>query len=326
MQLRDPLALLALIPVLALTVWAVRHTAAGHARWRLALGTALRVVLLLCLAAVLADLRLVRPNDERAVVFVVDASESVRPAARQHLLEWTRQAWVAHRPGDLAGLVVLGREARVEAPLAPTYAPADPSLEGWPRDRTALDRGLRLAGDLVRQHPGERRVVLLSDGNGDGESAAREAMALASAGIRLDTVAVELTPSPGEVLVGDVSAPPRATLGEPFLMKVELLARSGGPATLHVVRNGRYLEPRPLELAPGLNVVTLPQRLDTADVHVYQVSVEAAGDGNPANNAGGAVVRVRGRPRVLAVFGPDLDADGRRSAAPRRSGRPSATR
>ena len=41
-------------------------------------------------------------------------------------------------------------------------------------------------------------------------------------------------------------------------------------------------------------------------MHKYEVTVYARGDGDPANNSGGAIVRVRGRSKVLLVLGPDI--------------------
>ncbi len=325
-QLEHPLALLLLVPVLALTVWALRGSALGLGRRRFALSALARLLLIACLGGVLADVRLTLPSDERAVVFALDASESVGPAERRHLLEWARRAWAARRPGDAAGLVVFGGEARLESPLGPVFEPGEPDLAaaGLARERTALERALRLAGDLVRGGGAEPHVVLLSDGNGEAEPALREARALASAGVRLHTVAVDTAPAPGEVLVASVSAPPVVARGEPFLLAVEVLARSGGPAVLHVVRNGRYVGPQQVELAPGANHLSVPQRLDDADVYVYEVTLEAAGDGNPSNDAGGAIVRVRGKPRALVVLGGEEPGSGARPRTPAELGAPLA--
>ncbi|MGE0711311.1 MAG: VWA domain-containing protein [Planctomycetota bacterium] len=310
MQLRYPEVLLIALPALALTLLALRWSAVGLSRRRWALSGIARVLLVLALAAAAAELRLVLPHSERAVVFLVDVSESVSPTGRRHVLEWAKQAWEGRHEGDRAGVVVFGREARQEVPLGREVELREPSLEGLGRDRTALDRGLRLAGALLRDAPGERRVVLLSDGNTPREPAEREARALASAGVVVDAVAVPLEPAPGEVVLGEVTAPPVVSEDQPFLLDIEVLARRGGPAVLHVVRNGRYLPPQPAQLSPGLNRVTVEQRIPRSDVFTYEVWVEAPGDGNTANNRGGAIVRVRGRPRVLLALGDERDEQG----------------
>lgn len=311
MDLQSPALILLVAPAVLLTLAAAKRSAVGLAPARAVLSMTARCLLLLALGLILAGARAVLPHEERAVVFALDASESISPATRQRLLQWTRDAWAARRPGDRAALVVFGSRARVEVPLGEAYEPGELNLDGLPRDRTALDRALRTAAGLLRREEAERRVVLLSDGNGDAERAVREAMALASSGVEVTTVAVELTPSPREVLVGDVSAPPIVSEGEPFLLKVEVVARTGGPAKVHVEANGEHLSTHEVELAPGSNQVAIAQRLARAATHLYRVSVEAPGDGDPANNAGGAFVRVRGRPRALFVQGPVRGPGGR---------------
>jgi Mg-chelatase subunit ChlD/uncharacterized membrane protein len=311
MDLQSPALILLVAPAVLLTLAAARRSAVGLSPARSVLSMTARCLLLLALGLVLAGARAVLPHEERTVVFALDASESITPATRQRLLDWTRRAWAAHQPGDRAALVVFGSKARVEVPPGIDYDPGELNLEGLPRDRTALDQALRTSAGLLRRDESERRVVLLSDGNGDADRAVREAMALASAGVAVTTVAVELTPSPREVLVEDVSAPQVVSEDEPFLLKVVIVARTGGPARVHVEADGAHLSTHEVELAPGSNQVALPQRLASATTALYRVSVEAPGDGDPANNAGGAFVRVRGRPRVLVIQGPVKDEAGR---------------
>jgi hypothetical protein len=228
-ELRHPeLLLVVLAPLLLLAVWAAARSRVGLSRRRMALSLGARLLAVTALGLYLADLRAVLPHDDRAVVFVVDASESVPAPARQHMLRWTREAWAARRPGDRAALVVFSGEARVDVPLGPAYAPTEVNLEGLARDRTDLAGALRLASGLLSGEAAERRIVLLSDGNGAREPAVTEAMALASSGVEVTTVAVEVEPSPREVLVGAVSAPPTVSVDEAFLLKVEVVARGGG--------------------------------------------------------------------------------------------------
>ncbi|RMG09794.1 MAG: VWA domain-containing protein [Planctomycetota bacterium] len=312
MELRRPeLLLTAGLPLLLLSLWAARGSLVALGRRRLWGSVLLRALCLLAIALALADLQAVLPHDERAVVFAVDASDSVPPTAREHLLRWTERAWETHRPGDHAGLVLFGGRARAARLLAPDYALRAVGFEDLEPERSELAAALRLGGQLLLSAEGERELVLLSDGNDDAPAdALREAAALATAGVRVTTVAAELSPSPGEVLVRAVDAPPQAAVGEAFLLRVELWARGSGEAVVHVVRDGRYAESLSAELAPGVNVLTLPQRLEAAGTHAYQVRVEAPGDGELKNNLGGALVRVRGRRKVLYACGPIVDRQG----------------
>lgn len=317
MDLRHPELLLFALPLIGLTLVAAWRSAAGLSSFRYRVGLSLRVAALVALALVAGEVRTVLPHRERSVVFVVDASASVGASGRRQAQDWVARAWEAHQDEDLAGVVLVGANARSEQSLGRDLERRELDLDGLGLDRSALERGLRLAGGLLRQAPGERRVVLLSDGNAsDAEATAREARALASAGVRLDTVAIPLEPSPGEVLLGEVEAPPHVAEDEPFLLSVEVEALRAGSAVLHIVRNGEYLPSREVELEAGLNRVTIAQRIEAADVYTYSLWLEAPGDGSDANDRGGAIVRVRGRSRILLVIGDQPSFSGKVLAEP----------
>ncbi|MBL4844805.1 MAG: VWA domain-containing protein, partial [Planctomycetes bacterium] len=304
MDLRHPAALLIALPLVLLTFVAAWRSAAGLSPRRFKVGLALRVFVILALALVAAEIRTVLPHRERSVVYVIDVSASVGASGRRQAQDWVTRSWEERERDDLGGVVVVGATARSEQTLGRELERRELDLDGVGLDRSSLERGLRLAGGLLRQAPGERRIVLLSDGNAsDPDAASREARALASAGVRLDTVAIPLEPSPGEVLLGEVEAPSIVSEDEPFLLSVEIEALRAGPATLHIVRNGQYLTPLIQQLEAGLNRVTLAQRLKAADVYTYSLWIAAEGDGTEANDRGGVIVRVRGRSRILLVIG-----------------------
>lgn len=310
-DLRHPEALLLALPLIALTLVAARRSAAGLSAFRFRLGLGLRVFAILALALVAGEVRSVLPHRERSVVFVIDASASVGATGRRQAQDWVARAWEAHQGEDQAGVVLVGAKARSEQALGRDFVRRELDLDGLGLNRSALERGLRQAGGLLRQAPGERRVVLLSDGNAsDPGAGSREARALASAGVRLDTVSIPLEPSPGEVLLGEVEAPSHVAEDEPFLLSAEIEALRAGPALLHIVRNGQYLPPRKVQLEPGLNRVTVAQRIEAADVYTYSLWIAAEGDGSDANDRGGVIVRVRGRSRILLVIGDQPTARG----------------
>ncbi len=109
-----PLALLLLIPALALTV--VLHLGArrrmGAGRRRVAL--VVRSLLLAALVFALAGFQLVLPVDRLATVFVVDLSDSVGNAGREDALAFLRETLKEKPEGDVAGIVAFGKDALVE--------------------------------------------------------------------------------------------------------------------------------------------------------------------------------------------------------------------
>ena len=75
------------------------------------------VITLIVLA--LAELQTVWKSDRLATIFLLDVSNSV-PADQQKLaLDYITEASKKRRKDDLAGMVVFGKEPRVEVPPAP---------------------------------------------------------------------------------------------------------------------------------------------------------------------------------------------------------------
>ncbi|MEA2578766.1 MAG: hypothetical protein QOD78_2354, partial [Chloroflexota bacterium] len=109
-----PLALLLLIPAMAVTIvlylGARRRLGAGRRRFALVV----RTVLLTALVLALAGFRIVLPVDRLATVFVVDLSDSVGNDGRQDALAFLRETLDVIPEGDVAGIVAFGKEALVE--------------------------------------------------------------------------------------------------------------------------------------------------------------------------------------------------------------------
>jgi hypothetical protein len=113
-SLDTPLALLVLVPLLAITIGlylsARRRVGAGRRRVSLVL----RTVLLTALVLALAGFRIVLPVDRLATVFVVDMSDSVGNAGREDALAFIRESLTDMPKGDVAGIVAFGKQALVE--------------------------------------------------------------------------------------------------------------------------------------------------------------------------------------------------------------------
>src|SRR5437867_4034343 len=168
-----PLALLLLIPALALTlglhVASRRRVGVGRRR----LAVIIRTLLLAALVLALAGFRLVLPVDRLATVYVVDLSDSVGQAGREDALAWLRESLKAMPDGDVAGIVGFGRGALVER-LPQEVREIDRIASTPVRSATDIGAALRLASALFPDDA-QKRIVLLSDGNdttGAGQSEA----------------------------------------------------------------------------------------------------------------------------------------------------------
>src|SRR2546428_143814 len=108
----SPLALTLLALGLGLSYvyfwWCYRRsmTDMGAGRKRLSLGMRLVIVTLLFLA--IAQVRWVRRHDTLSVIFLMDASKSVRPEQREAEINFVNEAVKHKRANDTAGVVTFG--------------------------------------------------------------------------------------------------------------------------------------------------------------------------------------------------------------------------
>lgn len=257
-----------------------------------------RTLLLLALVLALANLT-ARQNSQRlAVVFLLDASDSLDAEARAAQQTFLAQA-LAQKPVDaLWAGVVFGANALVfQSPTTQAEPPQTlPRVQAGESDlASALTLGLALAPSDA-----STRLVLLSDGNqtrGDLLAVARRAAAL---GVTLDVLPL-VRPQTADVRLLEVGLPSRVLPEQAFDLTLTLAADAPTRAQVLVSRDGELLEQASLTLQAGENRYTLPQQAAGAGFLRYRVQVLAADDPIPQNNRLDAVTQVVGRARLLLV-------------------------
>ncbi|WP_419193206.1 VWA domain-containing protein [Kolteria novifilia] len=299
---------LLLLAVVPLVVWQSWGGLSGLGPIRRPLAVFLRVVVIVLVVLALADLRLEHPTDRYATLFVLDVSESVPQEAVEDSLHIITDA-VADRPSDLdqAGLIVLGRNARIEAPPAEyprnrRFTAVESLID---RQHSDLAAGIKLA---LGSFPPDssKRIVLFSDGNENRGNVLAQALAARQIGVPIDVVPIEYRYD-SEILVDRISVPPDLKKGDTANLKVVI--RSAGPAsgTVQLNRRSEGVSETVLEqdvtLRPGLNVFFLKQTIDEPDLYRYVAEFipRQGEDVRAANNRGSAFVWVRGEGRVLLL-------------------------
>jgi hypothetical protein len=112
---------LILIPVfIPPLVWMSFRSLAGLGGVRRALAIGLRATVITLIIMALADFQSVRRSDRLTTMFLLDSSYSITPDLQNAEREYIAAASRKRRPEDLAGVVVFGREPRVEVPPAPS--------------------------------------------------------------------------------------------------------------------------------------------------------------------------------------------------------------
>lgn len=276
-------------------------------RWRRGTALGLRLVILLALLLALAGLQWLKPLEGLNIFYLLDRSDSV-PSAQQELArEYVVQTAAQKRAADKAGVIVFGTEASIETmPHEIVELKKVQTVVGT--ERTDLAAALRL-GTAAFPETGQKRLVLLSDGNENLGDAFAAVLSAKSLGVTVDVVALGVARG-HDVAVQKLALPPKLKKGQTFEAKIFIQSDQPGPATVRLYRNDQYLGEQPVDLQAGKNLFTFPQTLTEPGFYSYDVRVEAPGDPVPQNNRANGFTSVQGNPRILVISSdPDQDRD-----------------
>jgi uncharacterized membrane protein len=302
-----------LIPILLPPlVWASARSLAGLGPIRRALAILFRAVVITLIVLALAELQSVRRTDRLTTMFLIDASNSVPKEQQKAALDYVTEASKKRRRDDLAGVVVFGREPRVEVPPAPSElnllgieATVDP-------ENTDLGGAVKLALATFPEDTA-RRLVVVSDGNENRGNLLEQALAAKSLGVQVDVLPIEYFYD-REVLVEKVSIPPDVKKGERVNINVVIRASEPTRGTLQVFQKSDNAsapapgneQPEPVELQRGVNVFTLKQLITEPNFYTFSAQFipdRDSGDRRAINNVAQGFTHARGKAQVLLIEG-----------------------
>jgi Mg-chelatase subunit ChlD len=277
-------------------------------RW-LAIGLRSAVVTAVVLA--LAELQTVRKSDRLTTMFLIDASQSIPQESQGPALQYVGEATKQRRKNDLAGLIVFGKEPRVEIPPAPTEL--NPVIESIiDPEYTDLASAIKLALATFPEDTA-RRIVLLSDGNENRGNVLEQALAAKALGVEIDVLPIEYHYD-REVLVEKVSIPPDVKKGETVNINVVIRASEPTSGTLQIFQKADNYrapapgneQPVPVDLQRGINVFNLKQKITEPNFYTFTAEFipdRTSGDRRAINNVAEGFTHARGSAQVLLIEG-----------------------
>lgn len=303
MTVSAPLALILLItiPIILYLGWPRKK----YRRARDITSLVLRITIVLLLIAALADIQMAQSADKLAVVFAVDASDSVGAVALDNSVEYVREAMASMGENDQAGVVVFAEDAQVERAVTVRNDLA-PIRSVVRTGNTDIAEAIRLSLALFPVDAA-RRIVIVSDGIPTvGDSAAAAQLAAAS-GVEISYVTVAREPSP-EVSVVAFDAPSVVPQGQRFDLSITIDADQATNARIDVYASGELITSQSTTLRQGTNNQTLTLEGVETGFQDFSVVVEPeTGDGYYQNNSLSAFSQVVGPARVLLVGQDDND-------------------
>ncbi|HEX4119320.1 MAG TPA: glutamine amidotransferase [Verrucomicrobiae bacterium] len=297
-QFSNPIWLLALIFAVPWVVWLSWKSDVRIEAWRHWSAMVLRLLVVLALCLGMAGLQFKKPMEGLTVFFMLDRSQSVPSPQQESARVYVNQAAAGKKPNDLAGVLVFGADAAIETrPNTRLDLRQFQAVVGT--ERTDIASAIRL-GTAAFPETGQKRLVLLSDGNenvGDALSALAAARTL---GVSMDVLPLGASRG-NDVSIQKLTVPSNVKKGQTFDVKIFAQADHDQSATIRLYLNETPLGEQKVQLNAGKNLLTFPQTLDSTGFYKYDVQVDAPGDTVPQNNRGIAFATVRGNPRVLII-------------------------
>jgi uncharacterized membrane protein len=297
-QFSNPIWLLALAAAVPWVLWLSWKSDVRIGRGRHWTAMSVRLLVVLALGLSLAGLQWKKPLEGMTVFFMLDRSESVPSPQQEAARGYVNQAAGEMKVGDTAGVLVFGADAAIESrPNVRVDLRQIQAIVG--AERTDIAGAIRL-GAAAMPETGQKRLVLLSDGNenvGDAVSALAAARPL---GVTLDVVPLGAARG-NDVSVRKLAVPSIVKKGQTFDVKIFAQADQAQQASVRFYLNESFLGEQKVQLNAGKNLLTLPQTLEQPGFYKYDVQLDAPGDTIPQNNRAIAFATVRGNPRVLIV-------------------------
>ncbi len=304
---------LILIPmILPPLVWMSYRSLAGLGPARRLLAILLRASVITLIVLALARLQSVRVTDRLTTMFLVDASNSIPKESQKAALDYAVEASKKRRRDDMAGVVVFGREPRVEVPPQPSELNLMGIENTIDPEHTDLGSAVKLALATFPEDTA-RRMVVFSDGNENRGNLLEQALVAKSLGVQVDVLPIEYFYD-REVLVEKVSLPPDVKKGERVNIDVVIRASEPTRGTLQIFQKSDGArapaagneQPEPVELVRGINVKTLKQLITEPNFYTFSaefIPEKGSGDRRAINNRAEGFTHARGKAQVLLIEG-----------------------
>lgn len=294
--------LLLIIPVVLYIGWPRQR----FRRNRDVISMVLRVTIILLVVMALAGAQIVRSADQLAVIFLVDASDSVGIQATEAALEQVREAMGAMGDNDMAGVILFGEDAQVERMVNANRELG--IIRAAPNTgNTNLASAIRLALALFPAEAAQR-IVIMSDGQPTLGDAEAQAQLAAASGVEISYVPLVREPAP-DARMTRLEAPERVSEGQLFDLTMTIESDEATPARVDIFAGGELIASEEVSLRAGTNNRTLTLEGGSAGFRDFTGTVTPIGvDNFYQNNRLSTFSQVVGPSRVLVVSDAPEDA------------------
>jgi len=291
-----------LLIFLPFIIYLSRHSLAGLSSFRHKLALFLRIILILLLILALAEIQLVVKSKLLTILYLLDVSKSVSASAQEQAIEFIHRSMKKMKSKkDQASLLVFGRDASFEFLNEKNDESFDSILSQVSTEQTDIAGAIKLAIAGLPEI-GQRRIVLISDGNETVGKALIEAEKCRSQNVTLDVVPITFA-SDKEVLIEKLVGPSEVHERQTYEITAIIRSQRDTTGSLHFFISDQQIFKRKVTLKKGKNSITIPIPGDLvkAGFQKLKVIIDSPDDYIASNNMGETFSYIRGVPRVLLI-------------------------
>ena len=297
-QFSNPGFLWCLLFALPWVFWLSRRSDSSLSPWRLWVACFVRTLVVIALILAMAGLQWLNPTEGLNVVYLLDRSQSISATQQEAARRYVNESVLLKKEEDKAGVIVFGGDTGIEQMVQERVAlgKIQAVVE---TDRTDIAAAIRLGTASFPQY-GQKRLVLVSDGNENLGEAVTAVAAAQPLGVSLDVMPLGAERR-NDISLQRLGLPGNVKKGTTFEAKIFAVSDEPGPATVRLFRNNQLLGEQGVSLEAGKNLFTFPQTLPNSGFYTYDVEISAAGDMVAQNNRAISFVNVVGDPRILLI-------------------------
>ena len=296
-----PLFLLLVIPYLW---WVQRKTLADLSPRHLQLSAAVRSAIVALLAVALMQPVIYRFGEWLSVVYLLDVSQSVSPAALQSAIDWIQETNDAGRPAQARFIPFAANSTVFETldELRKVEVSSQAGRESIDQSATDIESALDAAIRSFAPHH-LKRLVLMSDGNENSGHMMDMISRLKAESVHVYTFPLQARTN-RDTWVEAIMAPSEVAAEELFPLEAHVYSQIETTAEVSVKYGDKTLGARKLQLTRGLNRVAFEGVIkDETGPIALEAEVKAPGDPFQDNNRFRESVVAEGRPKILYIEG-----------------------
>ena len=307
MEITRPLLLLLLL-LLPILYYGYRRSLVDLSRTQRIISLAIRALIIVLLILSVADVQYLKTDDELAVIFLADLSDSISEDGLKKVGDYINESLKSRSKSQQTGIIAFTDKAEILrdfrdeseeefdlAQVKKTWLEADEDAG----DATNIAQAIEMAWGVFPANA-NKRIVLLTDGVETQGDAIHTGLRGKDFGVQVDTVPIYPSDEP-EVMVQRIEAPAQVKQGAPFNLEVLIHSNHEDIAEVRLFKNKFEVAKQEVRLAEGENRVMFTQTSTESGTLTYDAICRTTKDTRYDNNRALGLVTVTGKPKVLLI-------------------------